>query len=60
MEINMTKDDDLITTRESADILGVSKDSIRSWVHSGKLPAVRVGRSFRFRRSDVLLLITKA
>nr|WP_231121616.1 helix-turn-helix domain-containing protein [Motilibacter peucedani] len=36
-----------MTVAEVADIMRVSKMTVYRLVHSGELPAVRVGRSFR-------------
>jgi|LSQX01.2.fsa_nt_gb excisionase family DNA binding protein len=44
----------LLTAEELAVKLGVSKDTIRRWRRSGKLPSVKLGeRMIRFRPSDV-------
>lgn len=39
--------DDFLTVAEVAAIMRVSKMTVYRLVHSGELPAVRVGRSFR-------------
>jgi excisionase family DNA binding protein len=39
--------------RDVAAILGVQPDTVRRWVASGELPAVRLHRLLRFRRKDV-------
>lgn len=39
--------DDFMTVAEVAVIMRVSKMTVYRLVHSGELPAVRVGRSFR-------------
>ena len=36
-----------LTVKEVADLMRVSKMTVYRLVHSGELPAVRVGRSFR-------------
>lgn len=36
-----------------AEHLGVSKDTIYSWLSKGQIPAHRVGRLWKFRLSDV-------
>ncbi len=43
-----------LTTAEAADLLGVSKWKVRDLVRAGDLPTVRIGRSLRFARTDVL------
>lgn len=39
--------DDFMTVAEVAAVMRVSKMTVYRLVHSGELPAVRVGRSFR-------------
>jgi len=38
----------------------VTAQTIRNWIDSGALPAVRVGRAFRVRREDVNSLLERA
>lgn len=42
-----------LTIAEVAAMMRVSKMTVYRLVHSGELPAVRVGRSFRVTESDV-------
>lgn len=42
-----------MTIAEVADIMRVSKMTVYRLVHSGDLPAVRVGRSFRVHEAAV-------
>ena len=42
-----------LTVAEVADIMLVSKMNVYRLVHSGELPAVRVGRSFRVHETAV-------
>ncbi|MCP1388035.1 helix-turn-helix domain-containing protein [Corynebacterium sp. TA-R-1] len=42
-----------LTVAEVAEIMRVSKMTVYRLVHSGELPAVRVGRSFRVSESAV-------
>ena len=42
-----------LTVAEVADLMRVSKMTVYRLVHSGELPAVRVGRSFRVSEDDV-------
>ena len=41
-----------LTVAEVAAMMRVSKMTVYRLVHSGELPAVRVGRSFRVREND--------
>ncbi len=45
-------------TQAVAALLDVSKATVRRRVEEGELPAVRVGRCLRFRRSQVLAYMT--
>ena len=53
--MNMAKEDKgiFLTVAEVAEIMRVSKMTIYRLVHSGELPAVRVGRSFRVHEKAV-------
>jgi excisionase family DNA binding protein len=42
-----------LTVAEVAAVMRVSKMTVYRLVHSGELPAVRVGRSFRVSEEDV-------
>ena len=42
-----------LTVAEVAAVMRVSKMTVYRLVHSGELPAVRVGRSFRVTEDDV-------
>ncbi|GGF45348.1 hypothetical protein GCM10011519_19050 [Marmoricola endophyticus] len=42
-----------LTVAEVASVMRVSKMTVYRLLHSGELPAVRVGRSFRVSESDV-------
>lgn len=43
-----------ISIEELAEYLGISAVTIRFWIRSGKdIPAVRIGRQWRFRISDI-------
>lgn len=33
--------------------LGVSKDTVRSWIKKGTIPYHKVGRQYKFRKSEV-------
>ena len=49
----------LLTMAEVADIFRVSKQAIRTWTNSGKLPCIRTpGGHRRFRREDVEKMIS--
>ena len=45
--------DDLLTTQQAAEELGVTDSRVRQLIISGKLPAQSFGRSHVIRRSDL-------
>jgi excisionase family DNA binding protein len=51
---------DLLTVKEVADMLRVSTVTVRRYIASGNLAAVRVGRNIRIRRDDVERAIEQA
>jgi excisionase family DNA binding protein len=44
--------EELLTVAEVASILKLNQQTIRNWIDAGTLPAVRIGRSVRIKRSD--------
>lgn len=46
----MTK---FVTTMQLAQELGASDRTIRYWARNGEIPAIRIGRQFRFRRNEI-------
>ena len=46
-------DPQFLTVAEVATMMRVSKMTVYRLVHSGELPAIRVGRSFRVTETDV-------
>jgi excisionase family DNA binding protein len=48
-------DDKLLTRREAADLLGISPETLTIWACTKRypLPYVKVGRSVRYRRTDL-------
>ena len=49
-----TETEPLLSVREVATLLGVRKSMIYQLCHSHRLPALRIGKYFRFRREEVL------
>jgi len=45
-------EDSFLTVAEVADILKLNQQTVRNWIDQGSLPALRVGRRVRIRRSD--------
>ena len=50
----MMVDHKWISIEERSEYLGISAVTIRSWIRSGKdIPAVRIGRQWRFRIEEI-------
>ena len=45
-------DDEFLTVAEVAEILKLNPQTVRNWIDQGTLPALRVGRRVRIRRSE--------
>jgi len=43
----------LLTVAEVAEVLRLNQQTVRNWIDAGSLPAVRVGRRVRIKRSDL-------
>ncbi len=41
-----------LTVAEVAELLKLNQQTVRNWIDQGSLPALRVGRRVRIRRSD--------
>lgn len=54
------KADSLCTVQEAADRLTVSTDTVYRLCTSGELPALRIRRAWRIRRTDLETYITGA
>jgi len=51
----------LLTTRQLAEVLNVTEATVRAWARSGKIPhAFLAGRDYRFSRADVLRAMSVA
>ncbi|MFP4640803.1 MAG: helix-turn-helix domain-containing protein [Dehalococcoidia bacterium] len=45
--------DYLLSTEEVGEILKVSKVTIQRWCHEGKIPAAKIGKSYRINKDDL-------
>jgi excisionase family DNA binding protein len=51
-------EDEVLTADEAADFLKMSKKTLLRHVRQGIVPGARVGRVWRFRRSQLLALLS--
>ena len=45
--------DEFLTVAEVAELLKLNQQTVRNWIDQGSLPALKVGRRVRIRRSDL-------
>jgi excisionase family DNA binding protein len=50
-------EDEVLTSDEAADLLKVSTKTVLRLVRGGELPGCKVGRVWRFRRSELMALL---
>ncbi len=55
----MTEKPEILDVSRVADLLRVSIQTVYNQVKAGKLPAVKIGREWRFTRSAVMQMLTK-
>ena len=46
-------DETFLTVAEVAELLKLNQQTVRNWIDAGSLPAIRVGRRVRIKRSDL-------
>jgi excisionase family DNA binding protein len=51
--------EEILTTQEVADLLKLHPKTVNKLAKSGRVPAYRIGRQWRFRRSEILKLLEK-
>jgi excisionase family DNA binding protein len=54
-----SRDEEILTIREVADLLKLHPKTVNKFALAGKLPAYRIGRQWRFRKSEVLRALEK-
>ena len=59
MEKFSMMDEEILTIREVADLLKLHPKTVNKLANSGRLPGYRIGRQWRFRKSEVLKLLEK-
>jgi excisionase family DNA binding protein len=50
-------EESFLTVAEVAELLKLNQQTVRNWIDQGSLPALRVGRRVRIRRSDLERLL---
>ena len=53
-KINGKPDNDLLTRKETADILKISLPTLWAWTNKGIIPAYRIGNKVRYKKADIL------
>jgi excisionase family DNA binding protein len=53
MSIQNGNIEEFLTVAEVAELLKLNQQTVRNWIDQGSLPAHRVGRRVRIRRSDL-------
>ena len=46
-------EESFLTVAEVAELLRLNQQTVRNWIDAGSLPAVRVGRRVRIKKSDL-------
>ncbi|MCP5116010.1 MAG: helix-turn-helix domain-containing protein [bacterium] len=54
----MNPKDEVLTPDEAAELLKVSKKTLLRHARGGQVPGTKLGRVWRFRRSELLALLT--
>ena len=54
---NENENEKWVNIEDVAEHLSVTPDTVRSWVRSGKLPANKVGKRYKFRLSEIDKLV---
>lgn len=48
---------DILTTKEAAEVLKVTTGTMKRYIYNKYLPAVKIGKGFRIRRTDLDALL---
>lgn len=49
----------LLNVKDVAHLLQVNVSTVYAWAQSGRMPAIKIGRNWRFRRSDLEVWLTR-
>lgn len=50
-------EEEFLTVADVASLLKLNQQTVRNWIEQGRLPALRVGRRVRVRRSDLEVMV---
>ena len=53
-------EESFLTVAEVAEMLKLNQQTVRNWIDQGSLPALRVGRRVRIKRSDFERVLAKS
>ena len=53
MSLRLDGQDRILTVEQLAEMIGVSEYTVRLWAREGKLPALHLGKYWRFRESSI-------
>lgn len=53
----VVQDEKLLTVKQTAVYLSLTEQTIRKWINTGKLNAIKIGKEFRVKLSDIYHLI---
>lgn len=51
--------EELLTVAEVAAFMRVAERTVREWIARNELPATRIGRAYRIKRSDIEALLVE-
>ncbi len=57
---SIDREESFLTVAEVAETLKLNQQTVRNWIDQGSLPAVRVGRRVRIKRSDFERIIEQS
>jgi excisionase family DNA binding protein len=57
---NTDPTESFLTVAEVAELLKLNQQTVRNWIDQGSLPALRVGRRVRIRRSDFEAVLARS
>ena len=57
---SIEREESFLTVAEVAELLKLNQQTVRNWIDQGSLPALRVGRRVRIKRSDFERIIEQS